>query len=155
MGLDRLYLETSVWNFLFADDSPDKMALTAEFFAAVEAGRWSPSISAIVLDEILATREEGHRDQLLAAIRRVGPLELEVTAEVLELANKYLLQGTMPARFMADAIHVAVAVVAAQDVVVSWNMRHLVKVKTRREVNAVNLLNGYRTIEIATPEEMV
>ena len=30
-----------------------------------------------------------------------------------------------------------------------------VKVKTRREINAANMLNGFRMIEIATPEEML
>lgn len=67
----------------------------------------------------------------------------------------YILQGTLSRRHLVDALHVASAVVADRDVVVSWNLRHLVKVKTRREVNAANLLNGYRTIEIATPEEMI
>lgn len=32
---------------------------------------------------------------------------------------------------------------------------HLVKVKTRREVNGVNTMMGYRTIDIATPTEVI
>ena len=39
--------------------------------------------------------------------------------------------------------------------ILSWNLRHLVKLKTRREINAANLLNGYKIIEIATPEELI
>jgi hypothetical protein len=53
-----------------------------------------------------------------------------------------------------DARHLAVAVVARVDAVVSWNLRHMVKLKTRREVNAVNLLNGYPVIEIVTPSDV-
>jgi hypothetical protein len=34
------------------------------------------------------------------------------------------------------------------------NMEHLVKLKTRREVNALNRLNGYPEVEIVTPEEV-
>jgi hypothetical protein len=36
-----------------------------------------------------------------------------------------------------------------------WNMQHLAKVKTRREINAANQLNGHKPIDIATPEEML
>lgn len=69
--------------------------------------------------------------------------------------EKYILQGTFSRRQELDARHVAAAVVAECDVIVSWNLRHMVKLKTRREVNAANLLNGYKMIEIATPEEML
>lgn len=36
-----------------------------------------------------------------------------------------------------------------------WNMEHMVKLKTRREVRAVNILEGYREIEICTPQEVI
>ena len=32
----KLYLETSVWNFIFADDAPELRNLTLQFFAMVE-----------------------------------------------------------------------------------------------------------------------
>ena len=32
----RYYLETSIFNFLFADDSPDKKELTESFFQKIE-----------------------------------------------------------------------------------------------------------------------
>jgi len=28
----KLYLDTSVWNFYYADDAPEKMELTRQFF---------------------------------------------------------------------------------------------------------------------------
>ena len=33
--------------------------------------------------------------------------------------------------------------------------RDIVKLKTRRLVNYINLLEGYRTLEIGTPEEVI
>jgi hypothetical protein len=53
-----------------------------------------------------------------------------------------------------DLRHVAVATVAAADALVSWNFRHLVNVRTRRAVHAVNLRFGYPLIEIISPEEV-
>lgn len=32
----QLYIETSVWNFYFADDSPEKKEYTIQFFNNVE-----------------------------------------------------------------------------------------------------------------------
>jgi hypothetical protein len=152
---EHLYLETTVWSFLFADDTPERRDTTQLFIEFVTQQRWSVSISALVLDEILATKDDQLRSHLAEAVKRIAPREILVTSEVLALASKYVLQGTIPDRYIMDARHLAVAVVAGEDVVVSWNLRHLVKLKTRREVNAVNLLNGYRTIEIVTPEEMI
>jgi len=62
--------------------------------------------------------------------------------------------GVVPVRFRDDAVHIAVAVVNDLDVVVSWNLEHMVKLRTRTRVNAINRLNGYKEIEICTPEEV-
>lgn len=152
---DRLYIETSVWNFLLVDDAPDKRAATEQFFDLVTPRQWEISISALVADEIAATPDPDRRSELQQLLIQRTPLVLPLSPPVFELAEKYIPQGTLSRKHLADALHVASAVVADRDVVVSWNLRHLVKVKTRREVNAANLLNGYRTIEIATPEEMI
>ena len=49
----------------------------------------------------------------------------------------------------------AIATVYQADVVVSWNLKHMVKLKTRREVKAINILEGFREIEICTPLEVI
>jgi len=41
------------------------------------------------------------------------------------------------------------------DVLVSWNMEHIVKLKTVVEVNKLNKKLGYKIILIYTPEEVV
>lgn len=155
MAVERLYLETSVWSFLFAEDAPEKRQATEQFFELLPARRWEIAISELVIEEIVATRDANRRAGLLEVVRRWQPRNLAVSEEALELAEKYVLQGTLTKRQEVDARHVATAVVAGHDVILSWNLRHLVKVKTRREINAANLLNGYKMIEIATPEEML
>jgi len=41
------------------------------------------------------------------------------------------------------------------DMIVSWNLKHLVKMKTRTMVNEINHCYGYRGIEICTPKEVL
>ena len=55
---------------------------------------------------------------------------------------------------MEDALHVAVAVVSRQDILVSWNFRHLVNRRRFAPINEVNIPMGYATIEILAPPEV-
>jgi len=52
----KIYLETSVINFLFAEDAPEKMKVTQEFFNIIN--EFEVYISDIVLLEIEQARTE-------------------------------------------------------------------------------------------------
>ena len=60
-----------------------------------------------------------------------------------------------PAKYRDDGLHIATATVHGIDGVVSWNLKHMVKLRTRREVKAVNIFEGYKEIEICTPMEVI
>ena len=45
--------------------------------------------------------------------------------------------------------------VAEIDYLVSWNFWHLVNVEREKGFNAVNLLQGYRSIRIVNPLELI
>lgn len=77
------------------------------------------------------------------------------SAESLALADAYLKAGVVTVNYADDCRHVAVAMVAQVDVLVSWNFKHLVQFDRIRAFNAVNLHSGYRMLEIRTPREMV
>ena len=47
------------------------------------------------------------------------------------------------------------ATVARADLIVSWNFKHLVHIDKIRGFNAVNLRDGYPTLEIRSPKEVV
>ena len=53
-----------------------------------------------------------------------------------------------------DAQHIAIATVAAVDVLVSWNFKHIVNLQRIRGYNAVNISEGYPPVEIRTPQEL-
>ncbi len=111
-------------------------------------------ISDEVIREIRASSEP-RRSQLEKLIEKIDPILLEINTEAIELANRYIAEGIIPERFGSDAIHIAIATINEIDVVISWNFRHVVKLKTRIMVNAVNKLMGYREIEICSPEEVI
>jgi hypothetical protein len=61
----------------------------------------------------------------------------------------------VPVKYENDVIHVAFAAGNDLDVVVSWNLKHIVKLKTRMEINGINKICGYKEIELCTPEEVI
>ncbi len=52
---------------------------------------------------------------------------------------------------MDDATHVAAATVARADAIVSWNFRHIVRLRKIKAYNQVNLAQGYGILTILSP----
>jgi hypothetical protein len=150
----KLYLETSVWNFLFVDDAPEKREVTEFLFQEIESGKYEIYISEIVIGEIDAASPLKQR-MLLKAVNMYRPIALGVTDTSRILVQHYLRNEMLSEKQLADLGHVAVATISEMDMLVSWNMRHIVKRKTRIMVNALNQLYGYGPLEICTPEEVI
>jgi len=150
----RVYLDTSVWNFQYAEDALDKEAITRRFFEQARRGDFDLYSSDIVVQE-LNEAPELRRSQLLSFYNQFDPTMLEVTDQAVALSQQYMRAGVIPENHEADALHVAIASVHDIDIVLSWNMKHMVKWKTRRDVNGINLLAGYDGIEIMTPEGLI
>ena len=51
-------------------------------------------------------------------------------------------------------IRMAAAVLTRQDVLLSWNFKHLVNRRRRAQINDQNILLGLPTIEILAPPEI-
>lgn len=151
----RLYLETSVWNFLFAEDTPDLKKVTSDFFTEVKAGKYEIYISELVTTEIYRTRDERKRNNLLIAVNRYNPIILPPSDEVASFAEKLILNNVIPVNYRDDAVHIGYAVINEIDVLVSWNLSHIVKLKTKISVGALAELEGYKKILIATPGEVI
>lgn len=73
----------------------------------------------------------------------------------LELTEKYLNFGVSREKKRDDLRHIALAVIAECDYIVSWNFKHFVKIKTITKVQAVNKLLGYGEITILPPSMLL
>ena len=151
----KVYLDTSVINFLFADEVPEKRDITKKLFKEILASKYEVYISELVIVEIKKTEAEEKKSKLLIAVQKYQLKELPRNEEVYYLAEKYLDAKIIPRKFEEDAVHIAYAVVNNLDAVISWNMRHIVKLKTRWGVNSINKIEGYKDIELISPEEVI
>ena len=103
------YLDTSVLNFIFADDSPEKKQITLDFFKDVRSEGLEIYISDMVIDEI-GSAPDPIRIELQKLLKEYAPVNLEMDLEARELAQKYISEGIIPERYRNDALHIAVAI---------------------------------------------
>jgi hypothetical protein len=151
----RVYIETSVWSFAFADDAPDYTADTLLFFDRCRQATYEIFISEVVLREI-EQADQQLRDKLKGLIRDVRPTLFTVAAETQRLAEAFLTEGVVPPSKPEDASHVAAAFQESLDVLVSWNFRHIANVRRAERFNAVAVLMGYyRPLRIVSPAEVL
>jgi len=146
----RIYLDTSVVSACVDPRDPVRQDLTRQFWGLLSS--YEPCISPFVLKEIEATPDEGPRREMLVLTAKLRILP--VGAETERLAAAYVAEGAFASTLLADARHVAAAVVADVPVLVSWNFRHLVNRTRRIRVNLVNSKEGYGQIEIIAPPEL-
>jgi predicted nucleic acid-binding protein len=155
----RIYLDTSVINFLFADDAPEKREITVRFFDGwVATGRYETAISPVVVREIARTEDAGDRARLLDVIAKYSlkSVPLVPRTEVAHLADAYVAAKVIPAKKYEDALHVALCTIHELDVLVSWNFHHLANVNKERRITAVNQSLGYYyPLRITTPLEVM
>lgn len=150
----KLYIETSVPNMLFHDDAPDKKQVTEVFFQWLKICPHELTASPLVEQE-LDRAPEPRRRQLRAALLTLPLVSLPITLEAEKLAEAFVAGGAIPLRFEDDALHLAVAICHNVDIVVSWNMKHLVNPRRVAQVNRVSELRGHRLIRVQTPRDVM
>ena len=75
---------------------------------------------------------------------------LEMTEEVIELADTYLSHRRLP---RGDALHLASASIGEMDFLVTWNLRHIYKRGTQEMIREVNTRLRIPVPTIVTPED--
>lgn len=148
----RLYLDTSVISDIDAPADSERGTITKEFFRIVAENpdEFELIVSPITTAEIDDTPEP-KLTLLTTFLKRLVPVRLPENPEAENLAWIYVLEDVLSANHIDDLMHVAYAVTARCDYVISWNMRHLVNPKTISRVNEVNALEKFSHIIIATP----
>ena len=151
----KLYLDTSIFNFAVSTQAiGEKKGMTLQFLDKIRNGRFMAYISPVIFDEIREAPSKKQRD-LLDLMEQLPLESLPQTDEVEILADQYVERKIIPVKYYDDALHIAMASVYNLDAIVSWNFEHIVKFKTRREVQAVNTFMGYKTVQICSPQEMM
>ncbi|MCD5401787.1 PIN domain nuclease [candidate division NPL-UPA2 bacterium] len=144
----KLYLDTSVPNAYFDEKNLYRQEITKQFWLKLK--EYQIFISDQVVREMEATGDRKLREKLINLVEDFELLSSK-SEKIKILSEEYVSRKIIPVRHIEDAIHIAVATINSVDILVSWNFEHIVKLKTKMEVNVVNVLLGYDPIEIIEP----
>jgi predicted nucleic acid-binding protein len=155
LRVPKIYLETTIFNYYFDEDRGEAHTATVELFREIANGQFEPYTSVYAVQELLKTEDDGKRENMIALIEKYGIIVLSENDEAVQLANVYVDEGVVPAKYRTDGIHIATASVNELDIIASMNFTHIVKRKTKLMTPVINALRGYRAVEIYTPMEVI
>jgi predicted nucleic acid-binding protein len=146
-----LYLETSIIGAYLDNGEPFRRDLTIRWWEH-ELPEYRAVISPLVTREIERVPEP-HRTGYLNLIRPLEQVELPDEAAI--LADGYISRGIFHRKYIADALHVALASFYKIDYLVTWNFGHLANVRRQARIRLFNTTAGFFVPMIVTPEFLV
>jgi predicted nucleic acid-binding protein len=146
-----LYLETSVIGAYLDNGEPFRRDLTIRWWEH-EMPDYRAVVSPLVERELERVAEP-HRSSYLNLIASLEQAEL--TEEATILAEGYVSRGIFHRKYIADALHVAIASVHKVDYLVTWNFGHLANVRRQARIRLFNTAAGFYVPMIVTPEFLV
>ena len=147
---NKIYLDTSVISCLHAPETPERMADTLLFWEDLKADVYDVYISDITIDEINDCPEP-KRSFMLNELKKTSLTVIEAETKVEDLAREFVRLGILKEKSMDDCRHIATALLAKCDVIVSWNFKHIVNDKTIEGVKTISKTKGFDGIKIYCP----
>jgi hypothetical protein len=81
--------------------------------------------------------------------------QYEITDEAAILAEGYVARGIFHRKYLANALHVALASVNKADFIVTWDFGHLANVHRQARIQLFNTIAGFFVPLIVTPEFLI
>jgi hypothetical protein len=149
----RLYLESTMFNYYF-DSNRDGHVDTVRMFEAIGAKKYEGFTSGYTITE-LENAAEPKRSEMLSLIGKYGISVIGITDEADRLADVYIREGVISANHRFDSSHIAIASVHDLDFLLSFNFKHINRIRTKRMTELINLKEGYKGVTICTPMEVL
>jgi hypothetical protein len=148
--IQRIYIDTSVVGGFFDEEFKEP---TQRLFKRLEYNEVKFIISDLLELELI--QAPAHVNELLLKYPTDRFERIELTEEIMNLADRYITEKVVGRTSLEDCRHIALATINRVDVLASWNFKHIVNLERIKGYNSVNLRLGYPTIEIRTPQELV
>lgn len=149
MKILKVYLDTSVIGGCFDEEfKEDSNKLIEEIRLGLKIG----VVSEITIEEL--NKSPNHIKDFYSLFNNL--LErVNTNLEIENLAEEYVKQNIVTRKYLNDAGHIAHATFYNADVLVSWNFKHIVNFNKIIQFNAVNIKNGFKSLQIYSPKEVL
>ena len=149
MRIQKIYIDTSVLGGYFDIEFDDA---TRRLFDEVKKGEYKIVVSNITEGELLNAPE---RVRTLLNDLNIDYELITLTDDAVNLALEYIRENVIGQTSYDDCLHIAIATISRLDLLVSWNFKHIVNIKRIRGYNGINIKNGYPSIEIRSPKDLI
>lgn len=152
-----VYLETSFISYLSAEPSHNLTTLQRQISSrdwwTAHRNRFTLLISAAVVTECARGNKQ-------AASQRTRYLEQATVLDTTEATDALVTAllsppGPLPANATFDALHIAIASVAAADYLLTWNLKHIANPYMRRKVDTIIRGFSYEPPIIVTADQLI
>ncbi len=154
--MEMVYVETTVVSYLVSEPSRDLIIAGHQQITREWWDRRRPVfdcvVSQFVLDES-AGGDAGQAEMRLAILRSLRLVP--ITPAVIELAERFIRSGALPARAVRDAYHVAASVVHRLDYLATWKCRHIANAQVLKKLQPVCVQQGLVLPVVCTLEELM
>jgi len=149
-----IYLETSIISAYFdlKKQNLKRKRITQEFWKKT-LPKYSVVISDVVFAELEDTKDANYRIRFLEFVRLFK--RLNSTTKISNLSQKYIKTGVMPKNKIADATHLALAVINKIDYLASWNQKHITSPQQRQKIFTLHKKLKLHLPIIATPDDFL
>jgi hypothetical protein len=154
VATQRIYLETTMFNFYFDQQYPKGHLATIAMFEAIGRSEYEAYTSRYVVLE-LQDAPEPKQTNMLKLIEKYNITSLDSSDEIDKLAKLYINNKIIPEKYSLDASHIACATINNLDIILSFNYNHINKLKTKIMTETINRREGYKGIAICTPMELL
>jgi predicted nucleic acid-binding protein len=148
--MQRVYLDTSVISHLDQPKKPIEQEYSLRLWDAVIAGEYEVWLSDVVFEEINRCEAE-KRARLTDYLTRINYNRFSLNTFALELSEMINEKNILPAGCVTDSKHIAGALVADCNYLLSWNLKHLANYRTNERMRLVFFEEFKRELAIATP----
>ena len=148
--IQRIYIDTSIVGGYFDEEFKEA---TNMLFQRLEKREVKFVVSDLLDLELL--NAPAHVKELLYNFSPDFFERVELTNEMLQLADTYIEEKVVGKTSVEDCRHIALATIYKVDVLASWNFKHIVNLDRIKGYNSVNLKLGYTMIEIRSPKDLV
>jgi predicted nucleic acid-binding protein len=145
-------LETTVFNWYF-DDRPEREYVRT-LFEEIRQGKHE-GYTSIYVEAELSQAPDPKMSGMFQLIADCGIKVLPTGSAADTLAETYVAGGIIPADYLLDATHIACAAVYGLDYIVSYNFKHINRIRTKLQTGRVNAALGYGNVVICTAKEVL
>ena len=105
---------------------------------------------------VLRESQAGDRQAAEERLKLLAQIDLlEILGIDLDLAERLLEAGALPAKAADDALHVAIAATNKLNYLLTWNLKHINNPATKPLIEKIIRESGYIPPTICTPDELL